>query len=180
MAQWLVGGAAGKTVLGGIVGGWIAVIAAKRHLGLRRPTGDLFAVALCAGEAVGRFGCYFGGCCYGKACDLPWRVWQHGSYRHPTQLYLSLACALILVLLLVVERGRPVENRLFGLQGTLYCAARFIVEFFRAGAPGAGGLTVAQWACLAGMGFFAWRFAQTSREGHPAPPIIGPVWEETP
>src|SRR5579863_9638521 len=58
VAQWLVMGSAGKTVLGAIVGGYLAVFVAKRWMGLRRPTGDLFAIALCAGEAVGRWGCY--------------------------------------------------------------------------------------------------------------------------
>src|SRR5438128_6696554 len=63
LVQWLAAGNAGKTVLGGIAGGYISVELYKRRLGIRRPTGDLFAVAICAGEAVGRFGCLFGGCC---------------------------------------------------------------------------------------------------------------------
>ena len=71
LAQWLFGGAAGKTVLGGIAGGYLTIILYKRYLGLRRPTGDLFAVAISAGEAVERWGCFFGGCCYGKACAVP-------------------------------------------------------------------------------------------------------------
>src|SRR5689334_16000633 len=132
-AQLLLGGTAGKSVLGGIVGGWLGVVVAKRYLRIRRPTGDLFAVALCAGEAVGRLGCLFGGCCYGKASDLPWHIWQHGAYRHPTQLYLSVACLLILCVLLLIERSQPPSNTLFNTQGTLYCAGRFIIEFFRAG-----------------------------------------------
>ena len=76
--QWLFGGAPGKTVLGGIAGGYLCVWLVKLRLGLRRPTGDLFAVALCGGEAVGRLGCYFGGCCYGKPAHVAWAVWQHG------------------------------------------------------------------------------------------------------
>lgn len=179
VTQWLLGGTAGKTVLGGIVGGWLAVVAAKHYAGIRRPTGDLFAVAICAGEAVGRFGCFFGGCCYGKECDLPWHVWQHGAFRHPTQLYLSLSCAVILAILLLAERGWPADNRLFYLQGILYCSGRLIVEFFRAAAPEMGGLTVAQWACLAGGVFFAVRLAATSRMGERnAPPIIATALEE--
>ena len=48
------GGNPGKSVLGGIAGGYLAVWLGKKRLGLVRPTGDLFAVALMAGEAVGR------------------------------------------------------------------------------------------------------------------------------
>jgi phosphatidylglycerol:prolipoprotein diacylglycerol transferase len=165
LVQWLATGEAGKTVLGAIAGGYLAVVVAKRLIGLRRPLGDLFAVAICAGEAVGRWGCFFGGCCYGKPTHLPWAVWQHGAYRHPTQVYLSLASALILVLLLRYERASPPENALFYLQGALYCAARFGIEFWRVAPPGPAGLTLARWACLAGGAFFATRLALLRAKG---------------
>src|SRR5579862_6940603 len=70
VAQWVFGGTPGKTVLGAIAGGYLTVVLFKRYLGLKRPLGDLFAVALCAGEAVGRWGCFFGGCCYGKPASI--------------------------------------------------------------------------------------------------------------
>jgi hypothetical protein len=119
-------------VLGAIAGGYLSVVLYKRHLGIERPTGDLFAVALCAGEAIGRWGCFFGGCCYGKPSHAAWAVWQHGAWRHPTQIYLSLASLLILGCLLLLERTDPRENALFYFQGLLYCVSRFVIEFFRA------------------------------------------------
>jgi phosphatidylglycerol:prolipoprotein diacylglycerol transferase len=56
--QALFGGVPGKSLLGGIAAGYAAVVYAKWRLGLgiRRPTGDLFAVAIAAGEAVKRWG----------------------------------------------------------------------------------------------------------------------------
>jgi prolipoprotein diacylglyceryltransferase len=68
LAQLIASGGkeAGKTVLGGIIGGYLSVHLFKRRIGLVRPLGDLFALALSAGEAVGRWGCFFGGCCYGR------------------------------------------------------------------------------------------------------------------
>ncbi len=176
LTQWAYahlfgGGEAGKTVLGGIAGGYLSVLLYKRRLGLRRPTGDLFAVAVSAGEAVGRWGCFFGGCCYGKACAVPWAVHQHGAWRHPTQLYLSGANALILVALWRFDKARPPENGLFYLQGVLYCAARFLIEFFREGPPPVWGLTGAQWACLAGFAFFSVRLARLM---YPARPVALP------
>jgi len=172
LTQWayssLVGGGeAGKTVLGGIAGGYLSVLLYKRYLGIRRPTGDLFAVAISAGEAVGRWGCFFGGCCYGKACALPWSVHQHGAWRHPTQLYLSGANALILVALWRFDKTHPPENGLFYLQGVLYCAARFVIEFFREGPPPVWGLTGAQWACIAGFIFFGARLRLLLRPARP-------------
>jgi phosphatidylglycerol:prolipoprotein diacylglycerol transferase len=157
LTQWVVTGGPGKTVLGAVAGGYLAVSLAKRGMGLRRPTGDLFAFALCAGEAVGRWGCYFGGCCYGRPAHIPWAVWQHGAWRHPTQIYLSLAALAILLVLLRYERAHPPENAIFFLQGMLYCAARFVIEFWREGTPVAAGLTAAQWACAVGLLFFAVR-----------------------
>lgn len=56
LTQWVFGGSAGKTVLGGIAGGYLTVICYKRYLGIQRPTGDLFAAAVSAGEAVSRCG----------------------------------------------------------------------------------------------------------------------------
>lgn len=166
-AQWLTTGTAGKTVLGGIAGGYLAVALAKKWLGIRRPTGDLFAVAICAGEAVGRWGCFFGGCCYGKPTGMAWAVWQHGAYRHPTQLYLSLSCLLILIVLILLEARRDQtlpENALFCAQGALYCIARFGVEFWR-DHPDAAMITAAQWACIAGVIFFSVRLRHLLRAG---------------
>src|SRR6185437_4553020 len=54
LLQWVFSGSPGKTILGGVAGGYVCVMAVKRYLGIRRPLGDLFAVAAAAGEAVGR------------------------------------------------------------------------------------------------------------------------------
>ena len=167
VGQWLVGAGSGKSILGGIAGGYAAVFLHKRFLGIVRPTGDLFAVAVSAGEAVGRWGCYFGGCCYGRPSGVPWAVWQHGAYRHPTQIYLSVSAAVILAVLLRFERSRPPENALFCLQGVLFCASRFCIEFYRDVAPAAAGLSAAQWACVAGLAFFAVGFSRLMRRREP-------------
>jgi phosphatidylglycerol:prolipoprotein diacylglycerol transferase len=163
LAQRAVTGAAGKTVLGAVAGGYLCVFLTKRAVGIRRPLGDLFAVAICAGEAVGRWGCLFGGCCYGRPTDVPWAVWQHDAFRHPTQIYLSLACLLILGALWRFERASPPENGLFYLQGMLYCAARFLIEFCRETHAVGIGLSAAQWACLVGFAFFAARLHRLIR-----------------
>src|SRR5581483_2757378 len=133
-------------------------IAAKRWIGVRRPTGDLFAFALCAGEAIGRLGCFIGGCCFGKPAALAWSVIDHGLLRHPTQLYLSLGAASTLALLVWLEKRRVLpENGIFYVQGFCFCAIRFGVEFFRDVASPYGGLTAAQLLCIAGLVFFAYK-----------------------
>jgi phosphatidylglycerol:prolipoprotein diacylglycerol transferase len=160
LTQLLATGLPGKTIEGGIAGGYLAVIAMKRHLGIVRPTGDLFALAIPAGEAIGRIACFIGGCCYGKATTVALAVHEHGALRYPTQIYLSVAATAAFAVLLWLERKRMLPpNGLFYVQGMLFCMARFGVEFFREGNTAVAGLTLAQIGCVAGFGFFAWRAA---------------------
>lgn len=161
LMQLLATGLPGKTIEGGIIGGWLAVVWMKRRLGITRPTGDLFALAIPAGEAIGRIGCFVGGCCFGKATAFAIAVHDHGAWRHPAQLYLSLAAALSFAILAVVERRRILpENGLFYLGGILFCLDRFAIEFVRTSPSAALGLTLAQWAASIGAILFAWKFVQ--------------------
>src|SRR5260221_11390397 len=67
----------GKTIVGALIGGLIAVELAKHILGIKQRTGDLFAVPLCLGIAIGRIGCFLTGLedhTSGVATSLPWGV----------------------------------------------------------------------------------------------------------
>ncbi|MGC1381208.1 MAG: prolipoprotein diacylglyceryl transferase family protein [Candidatus Baltobacteraceae bacterium] len=164
LVQFVATGLPGKTIEGGIAGGWLAVIWMKRALGISRSTGDLFALAIPAGEAIGRVACFVGGCCYGRAASVAWAVEDHGAQRHPAQLYLAAAAALAFLVLLAVERRRLLpENGLFYLGGVLFCADRFAVEFFRDVPLTPLGITLAQAACIAGMAFFATKLVRLVR-----------------
>jgi phosphatidylglycerol:prolipoprotein diacylglycerol transferase len=138
----------GRTIIGGLLAGWLAVEIAKRRLGIRRSTGDLFALALPAGEAIGRVGCYFNGCCYGTPSHVPWAVYQHGAWRHPTQLYAALIAAALFGTLYALRDRLPHAGDLFRLYLVLYGAGRFGLEFLRERNLAFGGLSLAQWACL--------------------------------
>lgn len=137
----------GRALFGGLVVGWLAVEMAKRKMGIRRSTGDLFALALPAGEAVGRIGCYFNQCCYGTECDLPWAIYQHGANRHPAQLY-SSASALFIFVGLMLVRKRVAEGDLFKWYLLLFGVSRFLLEFVRFRPMLVGGLSPMQWFCL--------------------------------
>jgi prolipoprotein diacylglyceryltransferase len=52
--QWLYGN---RSILGGLVGAYVGAHLAKRLVGYRQRTGDLFAPAVALGMAVGRIGC---------------------------------------------------------------------------------------------------------------------------
>jgi phosphatidylglycerol:prolipoprotein diacylglycerol transferase len=103
----------GKTIVGGIIGGWIAVECVKSHIGESTSTGDLFAVPLCVGMAIGRIGCFLTGLydhTFGLPTSLPWGVnFGDGIPRHPTQLY-EIAFLLALGVVLLVLQRRPHRN----------------------------------------------------------------------
>src|SRR5216117_3009845 len=107
-------------------------------------TCDVFAPGIALGHVIGRFGCLFAGCCYGKETSVPWAITFTDPFAaanvgtplnrplHPTQLYESGAELLILGVLLWTERrGRPFAGRTFWLYMLLYAISRFIIEFFR-------------------------------------------------
>jgi len=97
-----------KTIVGGLIGGLIAVEIVKKIAGIRTPTGDLFAIPLCVGIAVGRIGCFLTGLddgTFAVATTLPWGInFGDGIARHPTQLY---EIVFLLVLAAVLWRMAP-------------------------------------------------------------------------
>lgn len=62
---------------------------------------DLAAPILSLSYIIGRSACFFAGCCYGKACDLPWAI----NGLHPTQLYAVFSELLVLGLILWIEKA---------------------------------------------------------------------------
>ena len=152
-AEPAVAALVGRTWIGALVGGWIGVEGVKRRLGLRRSTGDFFAPWLPLGEAIGRVGCHFGGCCFGAAASVPWAVHQHGAWRHPAQLYaVGIALALFAILWRLRDR-LPREGDLFRVYLLLYAIGRFTLEFFRDHGPSSALLSTAQWTCIAGVAY---------------------------
>ena len=135
----------GRAILGGVIAGWICIEIAKRRMGIRRSTGDLFALALPAGEAVGRIGCFYNGCCFGAVCDVPWAVEQHGALRHPVQLYSSAAALLMLTVILLARGRMKREGDLFKLYLLLFGLFRLTLEFFRQRDTLILGLSPMQW-----------------------------------
>ncbi|MGA7258329.1 MAG: prolipoprotein diacylglyceryl transferase family protein [Terracidiphilus sp.] len=142
----------GKTIVGGLLGGWLAVELAKRFAGIRSRTGDLFVLPLCAGIAVGRVGCFLAGLAddtYGKPTTLPWAVnFGDGIGRHPTQLYEILFLA-VLAIILSRPWSRP-EGARFRIFLGAYLAWRLAIDFLKP-QPLVAGLNLIQWACAAGL-----------------------------
>ena len=164
----------GKTLVGALLGGWIAVEATKMKIGVRTSTGDLFVVPLCIGIAVGRIGCFLSGLpdgTYGTPTSLPWGVdLGDGIPRHPTALYESL---FMIVFALVLSRvgSRFARGQLFNVFMAGYLAFRLVVDAIKPGVSVVLGLTSIQLACIVGLAFCAWR---TSRLRQPQ--LAGGPW----
>lgn len=121
----------GRTITGGLIGGTLAVIYIKRKLGIRGKRGNLFAPAIAIGVAVGRLGCFFRGCCYGKPTDLFTGIdFGDQLLRHPTQLYEVAYFILFFTYALLRIRKAP-PGQLFNLLINSYFILRFFEEFIR-------------------------------------------------
>ena len=144
----------GKTIVGGLLGGWLAVEIVKKAMGIRSRTGDLFAVPLCIGIAIGRVGCFLAGLpddTYGTPTSLPWGVdFGDGVRRHPTQLYeIVFLLGLAWVLWKWGQRPHP-SGILFRAFLAAYLGWRLCIDFLKP-QPHIGGLNAIQWACVAGL-----------------------------
>jgi len=148
----LHGGHHGLASTGAVWAGLVATWATARLLRLDpRALLDLLAPAGLLALAVGRVGCFLGGCCYGRPTSLPWGIVfpELGlPPRHPLQLY-SAAADLGLVLLMprTAPPGAVARRACVG-----WGCARAALELLRD--PGAtdvlpgGWLTVPQVAAL--------------------------------
>jgi prolipoprotein diacylglyceryltransferase len=143
----------GKTIVAGLAGAYLGVELAKWWLGVRVKTGDTFALPLALAMAVGRWGCFFNGCCYGVETSLPWGVWFSVDGRmlccHPTQVYESLFHLIMAGVLWLLMRRDWLPRQRLKFYLIAYCCYRFVTEFIRPEPVWLGGLTFYQWAALA-------------------------------
>lgn len=157
---WLLGG---KTIVGGLLGGLIGVELAKGWLRETRSTGDLFAIPLCVGMAIGRVGCFLAGLpdhTYGVETRLPWGVdFGDGVRRHPTQLYEIVALALIAAWAWTaqarVQRGVLEPGDVYRGFMVLYLAFRLALDVIKPEPRPYVGLSAIQVACVVGLLYYA-------------------------
>ncbi|MDR1942922.1 MAG: prolipoprotein diacylglyceryl transferase [Endomicrobium sp.] len=137
----------GLTYYGGFISAAIFVLAYVRIKKISiLKLGDFFAPALALGHAIGRIGCFFAGCCYGKETNVAWSVVFRdknslavlGVHLHPTQLYESFGNFLIFFLLYFYSKKEHKKGFLVSFYFISYAVLRFVVEFFR-GDPDRGG-----------------------------------------
>ena len=134
---------------GDFYGGFLGALAAVGIFFMRNkdlqfwPIADLCGPAIALGQAIGRIGCFMAGDDYGRAAAIPWAVTftdpdagriggaPLGVPLHPVQLYESLTCLALFLILVRLARRKKFEGEIILAYALLYAAARFVIEYFR-------------------------------------------------
>ena len=157
---WLSGvPAVGRSILGALAGGIVAVEAWKAIHGVRGSTGGVFVPTFCLLVIVGRIGCALSGLedqTYGIPTTLPWgHDFGDGIPRHPVAAYESLAMAACLALAWRMRRHPLWQAHGFHLMVGFYGLQRFGLEFLKPYGALIGPFTLFHMTC-AGLVAYAW------------------------
>jgi len=171
--QWLYGN---RSILSGLLGAYLGAQLAKRLVGYRQHTGDLFAPAVAAGMAVGRVGCFLSEL-PGTPTGLPWGITltpeqaaaiahaAAGVPLHPSFAYEILFQLAALAALWALRDRITEPGELFKLYLAGYAAFRFAVEFVRGNEVAFAGLTRPQLFLLACAPLLVWHLVRQARRG---------------
>ncbi len=172
----------GLVFYGGFIGAAVATILyTRRHKLSLWQMADTLAPSVALGHAFGRLGCLMTGCCYGKACSLPWGIQfpkdhiSHPHIVHPTQIYEALLNLGLYAGLAWFYRKKRFEGQVFAIYLMSYAWLRAFVEFFRGDyqdqqfttllTPGQGmGILIFS----AGLGLYLWQSRRANPAPHPA------------
>ena len=125
----------GGLILGVLISLWYL----KRNQMPMWKTADLLAPSIALGQLIGRWGCFFAGCCYGKKTDVAWGITFTDPRSlapleislHPTQVYLSLNAVFIFMFLMWLSKRKVFDGQILWSYGILYSIGRFLIEYFR-------------------------------------------------
>ncbi len=155
----------GGVFYGGLIGAVVTSVLFLRHH--RVPiwlAADIAAPAVALGQGIGRWGCFFAGCCWGKPTDVPWSIvftspiagermgTPLGVHLHPTQIYESIFTLLLAGFLLWFHGRSHRYGDIWWTYLPVYAVGRFIIEFYR-GDPRGQWLwfSTSQWIALGVM-----------------------------
>jgi phosphatidylglycerol:prolipoprotein diacylglycerol transferase len=150
----------GLVYYGGLIG---AIIAGSIFLRWKKlplwKIADVLAPSIALGSVFGRIGCLLNGCCYGRACDLPWAISfpednpLHPPVTpvHPTEIYDALLNLGLYIFLAWLFRRKKFDGQIFATYLTCYAITRSFVEYYRGDYNDLHyhlGLTPAQWVSV--------------------------------
>jgi phosphatidylglycerol:prolipoprotein diacylglycerol transferase len=134
----------GGVFYGGLIAATaVAIWYMKKHALPAWRIADMGAPSIALGEAIGRWGCFAAGCCYGKESHGPFAVTFTDPFAneavgtplnvplHPTQIYLSVNAFFIFLILQWAYRRKTFDGEVFWLYILLYAITRGILEIWR-------------------------------------------------
>jgi phosphatidylglycerol:prolipoprotein diacylglycerol transferase len=137
----------GLVYYGGLIGASLGCIlyARVRKVPLWK-LADVMAPSIALGYVFGRIGCLMNGCCYGRACSMPWAIRfpvKHATHPlgmeatpvHPTQIYDSLLSLGLYLGLAWLYRRKKFDGQVFAVYLVCYALTRSFVEYFRGDYP---------------------------------------------
>ena len=144
---------AGLAIYGGVIGGALGlVIYCLIHKKNILDMCDIAAPSLILGQAIGRIGCYFAGCCYGIEVTDPSLTWfplstfVHGGWHLSTFFYESIWDFATFLLLILLLRKNKVRQRgtIVALYFIVYGTGRAWIEALRGDSLFLGAIKVSQ------------------------------------
>lgn len=148
-----------KTVLGGFLGGLFGVELAKKIIGEKNASGDLFTYPMILGLIIGRIGCFSMGIyeeTYGtETTFFTGMNLGDGVLRHPVTLYeIAYLCLLWILLVQISSRYQLINGAAFKLFMMSYCLFRFLCDFIKPHYTLAIGISSIQVAALLGLAWY--------------------------
>ncbi len=125
-----------KSIMGGLFGGLLGVEIAKKIIGEKSSSGDLFTFPIILGIFIGRIGCFLSGTnefTYGTETSSIFGMdLGDGMLRHPLALYELVFLVLLAIALKQIQRKNILENGdLFQWFMISYFSFRFCIEFLK-------------------------------------------------
>lgn len=143
-----------KTIMGGLFGGLLGVEIAKKIIGEKTSSGDLFTLPIIVGIIIGRIGCFLSGTkefTYGVQTSSVFGLdLGDGILRHPIALY-EVAFLVLLFIALKTHQNKKikVENgSYFKFFMVSYFLFRFCIEFLKPNEFLILGLSSIQYLCV--------------------------------
>lgn len=150
-----------KTIMGGLFGGLLGVEIAKKCIGEKQSSGDLFVLPIILGLFIGRVGCFLSGVnefTYGTITTSFLGVnLGDGELRHPIALYELIFLTLLFLALKKVQYKKLANGELFKLFMLLYFGFRFCIEFLKPNVFYILGLSSIQILCVI-CWLYYWKF----------------------
>jgi prolipoprotein diacylglyceryltransferase len=147
-----------KTILGGLIFGFLGVAAFKKLFNITFDTSDAFARGVVATMFVGRLGCIAQHCCFGRETHTGFGIDQGDHVlRYPVQIMEAGFLFVLLVFVDYLQRKNLMHNRRLFLTFAIYGLGRFLLEFLREPvAKPILGIGFYQWLalCLLGIAIF--------------------------